>query len=203
MKYIVKCKSRENGSVAFIERDGWGGILLRSGRGNATELDSMPKAIDAWCRASMLADEPRIYQVAEDGTETPLPTYAESLQSNAAANDALDPIVARQDAVSDPPLPLHVRAATAARIVHETLAGRDEAVELLDAHRVRREVAKEAVAKLREVLENGEYTLNSKIESALLDVEASLGQGKARPPLDETIRHLDERWGETLRRLAK
>lgn len=121
MKYIVKCTSREDGTVAFVERDGWGGILLRSDRANATTIDSMPKAIDAWCRASMLADEPRIYQVANDGMETPLPTYEEAL-----------------------------------RVINA-------------------------------------------IDAAL----CSDSSDKPRPPLDETIKHLDERRSGTLRRLAK
>lgn len=61
----------------------------------------------------------RIFAIAPDGTETPLPSYEEALAEIAAAHEALDPVVARRDAVTAPPLSLAVRCTTAVQIALE------------------------------------------------------------------------------------
>ena len=67
----------------------------------------------------------RIFSVGEDGAETMLPTYEEALAEIAAAHAALDPIVGRRDAASDPPLCLTTRATTAATIALDLADKRD------------------------------------------------------------------------------
>ena len=135
--YVVRGQDRQlKGAQVWATADG---VSMR--RERAKLYGDVDAAVGAWAelrRCSWCADA-RILAVAEDGTETPLPSYEDALAQISDAHAALDEVVARRDAIDGPALPLPVRAATAAKIVAGLAQRSEEAT--AEVERIREEVA--------------------------------------------------------------
>jgi len=77
--FIVKGKHPDTGAMMWLalEVGGYHVIVPRSSQ--RTTFPTITGAIQAWADAQVMCDQSRIYAVAENGSETPLPTYEEAL----------------------------------------------------------------------------------------------------------------------------
>lgn len=89
IRYVVRGKNRVGTLLwAFDEGDGSFGYVPR--RAMATTFQVIGPAVQAWADMQAGCDDVRIFSVASDGTETPLPTYEQALNALATARDAAE-----------------------------------------------------------------------------------------------------------------
>jgi hypothetical protein len=98
--YVVRGKDRQ-------ERDRWAagdvaGFAYAEGRDGATLHTDLDSAVEAWAFMHRLCHDVTIFAVAEDGTETPLPSYQEAIEDLAGAKASAEQACALLDkATSD------------------------------------------------------------------------------------------------------
>ena len=77
--YVVKGKHFGTGATMWLAYEPTGEHVVAPRASQRTTFQALASAIQAWCDAQVMCLEPRIFAVAEDGTETLLPSYEEAL----------------------------------------------------------------------------------------------------------------------------
>lgn len=77
--YVVTGKHFDTSARVWLAYEPIGTHVIVPRITQATTFKTVGSAIQAWCDAQAMCSDARIFAVAEDGTETPLPSYEEAL----------------------------------------------------------------------------------------------------------------------------
>ncbi len=77
--YVVRGTNARTGDRAWLASEPTGEHVTVSRETQRTVFTALAAAIQAWADAQVMCQDAIIYTVADDGTETPLPSYEEAL----------------------------------------------------------------------------------------------------------------------------